>query len=451
MKRKVSIETFGCRYNRLESAEIAYELEKEGYAPVINGDSPDVVVINTCTVTGRSDAKCRAAIRRAKLANPQALVVVAGCYPETNPDEVAMVKGADIVVGNAGKHKIAQALGRLNGAGADKAGRGDTAPTGDMLVRPITRMEGRTNAYLNIQTGCDEACSFCVVRLARGKSRSARPQEVIAQVNRLARAGIKEVALSGINVGEFGKGKDEGLARLIEGILGATKIERIRLSSINPNNVTDELINVMARSSRFCRHLHIPLQSGSDTVLERMRRPYTRKEYEELLARLTGRIPDIGIGADVMVGFPGETDEEFNETLEMIESSPVMMLHVFAYSPRENTLAFDYPHPVTKDKRKRRAMILKELSAKLSRKMRERFTGKTLNVLIENERDREGYLKGFTDNYLPVKLQGSDATLNRIVPVKMISSNDSRLVGAPLEGSSTPVINKEQSPGGSLE
>ncbi len=428
MKQKVSIETFGCRYNRLESAEIAYELEKEGYTLAINGDSPDVVVINTCTVTGRSDAKCRAAIRRAKSANPGALVVVAGCYSETSPDEVAQVKGADVVVGNADKHNIARALRQLNGDGAAKAHKSE--PTaGEMLVRPITGMEGRTNAYLNIQSGCDEVCSFCVVRHARGKSRSARPEEVIAQVDRLAKAGIKEVALSGINVGEFGKGRDEGLARLVAGILEETKIERIRLSSINPNNVTDELITVMAKSPRLCRHLHIPLQSGSDSVLKRMLRPYTPKEYEELLTRLTDRIPDIGIGADVMVGFPGETEDEFAETVELIERSPIMMLHVFSYSPREGTLAFDYPGHVNKDIRKSRARILKELSATLNSKMRKKYIGKTLNTLVENRRDSDGYLKGFTDNYLPVRLQGDAAALNRIVPVKMISSEDHRLIG----------------------
>ncbi len=451
-RNKISFETLGCRYNRLESAEMAYELERAGYAKAKEGETSDVVVINSCTVTDRSDAKCRSTIRRVKAKNPDAVVVVTGCYSETNPDEVAKEPGVDIVVGNSGKFEIGELLSKLEADTSSTASvtnddkRFNVRPVTGMdgrtnayrianddkkfNVRPVTGMDGRTNAYIKVQAGCDEVCSFCIVRIARGRSSSARGSDVVEQVKRLHESGIKEVVLSGINLGEYGYAKNENIAWLLSKLVDETEIARIRLSSINPNNVTDELINLMAGSSRICRHLHIPLQSGSDSVLKRMRRPYTAKEYENLLNRLADKIPAIGLGADVMVGFPGETEKEFNETFDVIKNVPLMALHVFAYSLREGTEAFAMNGPIPKTVKKERSAKLKNLAQQKGQEFRERFIGTTLPVLIENTRDNAGNLKGFSDNYLQVVLDGPDSLINKIVPVKITVSEKEHLIGS---------------------
>ncbi|VAX22485.1 tRNA t(6)A37-methylthiotransferase [hydrothermal vent metagenome] len=428
-KRKISFETLGCRYNRLESSEMAYELEQAGYALAPSSGDSDVVVINTCSVTSKSAARCRVAVRKAKDANPKALIVVAGCYSETNPDEAIKLPGVDIVLDNLSKFDVAQALKKLNGISPLHIIKKEKRES--LEVRPITKMEGRTNAYLNIQSGCGEDCSFCIVKVARGKNRSASSTDIVTQVKRLSESGIKEVALSGINIGEFGKGGKDNLARLVMRILDETDIPRVRLSSINPNNVTDELIDLMASSPRFCRHLHIPLQSGSDSVLKRMNRPYSADMYEDLLNRLAERVPGIGLGADVMAGFPSETENEFHETFNLIERSPLMMLHVFSYSPRKGTEAYIMQNNVSKEIKKKRSALLKGLSIEKNKNMRGRFVGKNMNVLIENKRGKDGFLKGFSDNYLPVALKGPDKIRNEIVSVKILSDSGERLIGEP--------------------
>lgn len=430
-RNKISFETLGCRYNRLESAEMAYELERAGYAKAEEGDSSDVVVINSCTVTDRSDAKCRSTVRRVKAKNPDALVVVTGCYSETNPDEIAKEPGVDIVVGNSDKFNIGDLLSKLDVDGEPAVAKNISLSQQKFEVRPVTGMDGRTNAYIKVQGGCDEVCSFCIVRIARGKGRSADPSDVVEQVERLCGSGIKEVVLSGINLGEYGNGGGDTVASLLRLLIDKTKISRIRLSSINPNNVTDELLDVMVESPRVCRHLHIPLQSGSDTVLKRMLRPYAAREYSDLLSKLISRIPAIGLGADVMVGFPGETDDEFNETYGVIEQAPLMALHVFTYSPREGTEAYGMKNVLSKAVKKERTTRLKELAKRKGEEFRDRFVGSTLPVLVENSRDADGRLKGFSDNYLPVVLDGQDRLMNEIVPVKITGVSTEHLLGLP--------------------
>ena len=428
--RKVSFETLGCRYNRYETAEMAHELADAGYRVVKDNEEPDVVVINTCTVTDKSDTRCRAAVRRAKSKNPQARVVVAGCYVETNPEEASDVAGVDLALGAESKFSIATALANLDNGG-DKVITGSSAPP-KLPVRPVERLDGRTNTYINVQGGCDEVCSFCIVRVARGASRSADPDQIVSQIGRMVNAGAKEVVLSGVNLGDYGSGTSSTLAGLISQILDKTAIERIRLSSINPNTITDELIEVMAKEERICRHLHVPLQSGSNRILKLMRRPYTSMDYEILLDRLASKIPGIGIGADVMVGFPGETEVDFKMSYELLQRSAVMMFHVFAWSPRENTEAFMLEDRVTKLDAKRRSRELKELSSKKSKSFRADLIGKNLKVLVENSRGKDGGLKGFSDNYAPVVIEGPDDLKGKIIPVTILSANGNHLWGEPV-------------------
>ncbi|MDH4184775.1 MAG: MiaB/RimO family radical SAM methylthiotransferase, partial [Nitrospinota bacterium] len=335
------------------------------------------------------------------------------------PAAVARVEGVSLVLGNAEKFSMAQALTMLDArqAGAAPLVLADHGPMPASLpVRPISGMAGRTNAYLNVQSGCDETCSFCVVRLARGKSRSAGAQELVEQVKRLRDAGVKEVVLSGINIGQYQDGPVD-LAELMELILSRTDLPRARLSSINPNNITGRLIDLMAAEPRFCPHLHIPLQHGSDRILKLMRRPYTVEMYESLLNELASRVEGIGLGADVMTGFPGEAEEDHLATRALIQRLPLMMLHVFSYSPRQGTEAFSLPGQVAAGVARERAAELKSISEQKRRRFMEQYVGRKLQVLVENSRTPGGALKGFTQNYIPVQLQGPDSLLNTMAEV----------------------------------
>jgi len=427
MALKVSFETLGCRYNRFETAEMACDLENAGFVAAGPEETPDVIVINTCSVTSKSEAKCRAAIRQAHAQNPKAAVVVAGCYSQMNPEAIASEEGVALVLGNVEKFDLAMALRDLKNGEGERIRVGTKEAPTTLAVRPVKKLEGRTNAYVKIQSGCGEVCAFCIVKVARGKSISARPEEIVAQVRAMAESGVCEAVFTGINVGEYDGGI--GFAGLLEKTLEETDMRRIRISSINPQHVTDELIELMATSPRICRHLHIPLQSGSDGVLKRMRRPYTAAQYEALLNKLAERIPGIGIGADVMVGFPGETEEEFNETYSLIERSPIMMLHVFAYSPRKGTEAFDMPGRLEKSVLKQRSAALKALSGEKRLAAGKAMIGERLEVLVENTRGAGGRLKGFSGNYFPVTFNGPDSLMNTIAEVKIIKAIATGLEG----------------------
>lgn len=429
-RRKVSFETLGCRFNQFETAEMAHEMEKSGFAFTQAGERSDVVVINTCAVTAKSGARCRAAIRKAREEHPGAEVVVAGCYSETSPDQVAGEDGVSLVLGNVEKFGLASALASLDSGSARKimvgGANGVSAP---LAVRPVTSIEGRTNAYIKAQSGCGEECSYCIVRVARGKSVSADPDEIVAQIRRISEAGVKEIVFTGINLGEYRSKGGLDLAGLVKKTLDETPIPRIRLSSVNPQLVTDELIGLMAASPRVCRHLHVPLQSGSDAVLARMRRPYTSAQYEALLNKLAEKIPGIGIGADVMVGFPGETEEDFTMTRSLIERSPIMALHIFIYSPRGGTEAFRMSGRPLKDVSKARSATLKKLSEDKRERAGARFIGQSLDVLVENTQTDGGQLKGFSDNYHPVTFDGPDGLMNRIVSVRITGASGAGLAG----------------------
>ena len=428
-EKKVSFTTLGCRYNRMETAEMAHDLRMAGYRQAAEGDGPaDVVVINSCAVTHRSAAKSRAAIRDAVAKHPGAKVVVTGCYPQTDPKGAAGVEGVALALGNAEKRSLASALMKLEEdasaqplilAGADPAQQ-------PLPVRPVTAMEGRTNVYVNAQSGCDEICSFCVVRVARGSSRSAPAGALAEQARRLAEAGVGEMVISGINVGQYRDGEMD-LAGLLELVLKESDIPRVRLSSINPNEVTERLMELMAAEPRLMPHLHVPLQSGSDRILSLMRRPYTAEKYERLLYRLAEMIPGIGLGADVMTAFPGETEEDHIHTRALIERLPLMMLHVFSYSKRQGTEAAGLPGAVKAEDSRRRTNELKAVSAGKRERFMAAHAGKRLSILVESERTASGALKGFTQNYIPAALEGPDSARGRIVTAVGERALDGRL------------------------
>ncbi len=437
---KAAFTTIGCRFNQFETAEMEDIFKAMDFDIVPFSDSANIYVINTCTVTNRSDYRCRQTIRRAIQTNKDALIVVTGCYSQINPKEIGSIKGVDMILGNMEKLNIVNYLEEFN---VFKNGRreikkldntrifvSDINTAREFKSRKISNFSGRTSAYLKIQTGCDMTCSFCIVTIARGPSISEKPEIILNQAQELADSGFKEIVLTGVNLGSYGDNLNPKieLSELVEMLTSVKGIERIRLSSINPREVSEGLISLIKKTEKVCRHLHIPLQSGDNEILKRMRRDYSSEFYKDLIMKLKSDIPDIGIGADVIVGFPGEDKGKFKNTYKLIKELPLSYLHVFTYSQREGTDAYNYNGQIIESTKKERCSAIKKLGEKKSDRFRQGFIGKICKVLIENTRDREtGFLKGYTDNYIPVMLKacsersesGGDELMNKIVNVRI--------------------------------
>jgi threonylcarbamoyladenosine tRNA methylthiotransferase MtaB len=415
MDQKTKVITCGCRFNRYESAEIEERLGSE--------TDRDIVIINSCAVTSKSEAKSRHAVRRAVRENPDAAIVVSGCWAEIDPEAVIGIEGVDLVLGNEEKFHIPDYLD-----GGSETHVGGVNKADKFLETDAGRMENRTAAYLKIQNGCDEVCSFCVVRIARGKSRSASRSFITRQAAELAGKGAREIVLTGINIGQYGRDLDgeTGLASILAEI-AKRKDVRFRLSSINPREITDELIDVIAENENICRHLHIPLQSGSDRVLGRMRRPYSASEYRDTVERVASRIEGIGIGCDVMAGFPGETFNDFEESAAMLGELPFTYAHVFPYSERAQTESFNMeeavPHPV----RKERVAKLKEISAEKNLAFRQSLVGRKVEVLVEEQEGR--LLRGKSGNFVNVVLEGDSSLKGSLCEVVVESLTETGVMG----------------------
>lgn len=431
---KVALTTIGCRFNQFETAEME-ELFKSGNFEIVPFAShANIYVINTCTVTKKSDYQCRQTIRKAIKKNRDAFVIVTGCYSQTNPYEIGSIEGVDMILGNTDKLNILKHINNLN---KKKSGNpeiivGDISNSQGFNSITVSNFSGRTSAYLNVQTGCNQRCSFCIVVIARGPSISKKPVTVIRQAERLTEAGYKEIVLTGVNLGNYGNDIHPTLelSDLIEMLTNVKDIGRIRLSSINPKEITDRLISVIKKSEKVCRHLHIPLQSGDDDILRKMRRNYNSEFYKNLIIKLKGEMPDIGIGADVMVGFPGEDEIKFNNTYKLINELPFSYLHVFTYSPRAGTDAYGYNWHLPEPLKKERNLIIKNLGRLKSNVFRRNFIGKICRVLIENSRDREtGMLKGYTDNYIPVLLEGKDKLMNKLINIRITDLSADAVAG----------------------
>ncbi|HRT70888.1 MAG TPA: tRNA (N(6)-L-threonylcarbamoyladenosine(37)-C(2))-methylthiotransferase MtaB, partial [Syntrophales bacterium] len=385
---KVAVATLGCKVNQFDSALLAERLRSEGFTVVPFGEGADVCIINTCTVTARTDYQSRQLVRRARRYCPYAGIVVTGCYAQVAPAELAEMPGVAAVVGNAEKDALPGFLDRiLDERGKIIVGdirRCDSLPSGTADVFP-----GRTRAILKVQDGCDAFCTYCIVPFSRGRSRSLPPSDVLRQAARFAESGYREVVLTGIHLGSYGSDLEPpaSLAGLLAGFDDIDGVERVRLSSIEPMEVTPELISRMASSEKLCRHLHVPLQSGDDRILKLMGRNYTGDQFRLLVKGLTEAVPDIAVGVDVMTGFPGEGEEEFRRTAALIEELPLAYLHVFPYSRRPGTPAADFPHQVPEEAKKRRAALLRSLGAKKRASFARRFIGKEVSVLVEGKAD----------------------------------------------------------------
>jgi threonylcarbamoyladenosine tRNA methylthiotransferase MtaB len=436
-KEKVALTTLGCKVNQYESAALAEDLRKKGFSLVSFRSPADIYIINTCTVTAFSDFQARQLIRRAKRSNPQAKIIVTGCYAQVAAADIAVLNGVNLVVGNNQKHTIPALLqkGVINSKGTLSD---DIFQQNSFCEILLDKMPGRTRAFLKIQDGCNSFCSYCIVPFARGKSRSLPPEKVLKAVNIFALNDYREIVLTGIHLGTYGYDLNPptNLTSILRQIMNGRKNVRFRLSSIEPREITDELLHLLNKEDILCPHLHIPLQSGDDKILQLMKRDYDSYFYRMLIEKISIVLSDLAIGVDVMVGFPGEGDAEFNNTFKLLQDLPVAYLHVFPYSERPGTTAQKLYPKVPEKTKKERASILRNLSSKKREEFSLRFLGKKLDVLVEKGKDkRTGLMKGFSNNYLPVLLENNDSSVaNRIVKICAEKYHDGKLYGKIVPG-----------------
>ncbi len=430
--KTVAFATLGCKLNQAETHEVEAQLASRGFRAVPFEEPAQVYVINTCTVTARADFSDRQMIRRAVARNPDALIVVTGCLAQTNPAAVARIPGVDLIVGNQEKYELAGLLDSLTKRARPLVRVGDIQTAVGLPVAPVTHFSGRSRAFVKIQDGCQHRCAFCIVPYARGGSRSQKPEVVVDQVSRLVEAGYGEFVLTGVDMGHYGWDlvPRTSLATLLPRLLDVPRLRRLRLSSLLPPYFTDELIEVLAGSPRICPHLHIPLQSGSDRVLRLMRRPYNTRIYRSLVERLSKAIPDLGLGADVIVGFPGETDADFEESRRLIEALPFSYLHVFSYSDRKGTEAVRLPDHLAPRVVAERSKTLRRLSQGLNLAFRRRLVGRPQEVLVLDTRDKAaGCLTGLTGNYVEVLFEGRDEWMKQFLSVTVGEVTADRTLG----------------------
>jgi threonylcarbamoyladenosine tRNA methylthiotransferase MtaB len=421
----VAFTTLGCRLNQVDTQELQGTLEARGYRTVTSAGDADVVVVNTCTVTARADFSDRQAIRRAGRLNPEARIVVTGCWAQVNPGAVAGVPGVDLVVGNGDKQRLPDLLDRL--LAGERGAEPETHVGGlesarELTPAPLGRVAGRSRAFLKLQDGCQHRCAFCVVPLARGVSRSREAGAVLDQARALVEAGHPEVVLTGVDLGHYGADllPRTTLAALLRALGEVRGLRWIRTSSLLPAYFTPDLLDVVTRSPRVAPHLHVPLQSGSDRVLRRMRRPYTSAMYRGLVDTLAGAIPRLGLGADVIVGFPGERDVDFEQTMALVDALPLTYLHVFPYSDRPGTEASGLDGHLAPGVVTERAGRLRALGRAKNLAFRRGLVGRTEDVLVLETRDRaSGRLVGLTGNYVEVRFDGEDALIGTLTRVRL--------------------------------
>lgn len=423
--KKVALYTLGCKLNFSETSSIARMFQEEGFARVDFNDTPDIFVINTCSVTENADKKCKQLVKKAKKINPDAFVAIIGCYAQLKPEEIAQIHGVNMVLGAAEKFKIVDYFNQQEKSEIAQVYASKIKEAKDFI--PSYSHGDRTRSFLKIQDGCDYFCTFCTIPLARGKSRNQSIAETVKVTEEIAKTNIKEVVLTGVNIGDFGQGEGkENFYQLVQALDKVDGINRYRISSIEPNLLSNDIIDFVSESDKFMPHFHIPLQSGSNKILKMMRRKYLKELYSERVYRIKEKMPHACIGVDVIVGFPDETEEDFLTTYNFLNELPISYLHVFTYSERQNTTAVKLDNPVPKEVRSERSKMLHILSEKKKRYFYEQFLDKSFNVLLEAEQ-HEGFLNGFTENYIKVKVPYEAALENTIQQIN-ISTIDSENV-----------------------
>jgi len=428
----VAFATLGCKLNQVESQELRAILEDRGYRAVGFDEAAQVYVINTCTVTAKADYSDRQMIRRAIARNPNALIVATGCYAQTDPQAIARIPGVDLIVGHQEKWGLADLLQSLKKQVAPLVKVGEIREARSLPAVPVIRHSERSRAFVKVQDGCQHRCAFCIVPYARGRSRSQDPELVVEQVRQLVASGHREVVLTGVDMGHYGRDRvpPTTLAALLARVAEVPGLRRLRLSSILPAYFSEELIEVVSSSPLICPHLHIPLQSGSDSVLRSMRRPYNTAIYTSLVERLSRAMPDLGLGTDVIAGFPGEREADFEETVRLIEGLPFSYLHVFSYSDRKGTEATRLPDHLPPRVIAQRSKALRALSRAKNLAFRRTLLGRTLELLVLETREKgTGLLTGLTGNYVELSFSGPDSLMGQLANVTITDVQPERTLG----------------------
>jgi len=414
----VALHTNGCKLNFSETSTIGKQFLSNGFSVVDFDSNADVYVFNTCTVTENAEKDCRQLIRKALRQNPDAYIIVTGCYAQLRPVEIAGIEGVDAVLGSNEKFQLFSLLKNFNSSNIACVHVGSLSDINEFGEAHSTEADNRTRAYFKIQDGCDYNCSFCTIPLARGSSRSMEPDKAVEEFRNLVEDGYKEIILTGVNVGDYGKDLNVGLYNLLLKLIKIDGDFRIRISSIEPNLLIDDIIDLIAEEDKICNHLHIPLQSGSSKILNSMQRRYTVGDYENVIIKAHEKINDLGVGVDVIVGFPGETENHFIETHNFLRDLPISYLHVFTYSERPDTKAIDLPNIVEMKERKRRNKILRILSEKKKHSFYESMIGKNSTILFEDE-VIDGIMKGFTSNYIRIVNDYDESVINKLEEIEI--------------------------------
>jgi threonylcarbamoyladenosine tRNA methylthiotransferase MtaB len=419
VSKKVALHTLGCRLNFSESGTIAKGFSDRGYEVVEFGQPADVVFLNTCTVTDQADSTCRQLIRKAHRSSPEGKIVVAGCYAQMDAERIKEMQGVDLVLGTTEKYKV---FDYLNEEGSDVI---KTDKTIDFYGAATSSEEGHTRSFLKIQDGCNYICSFCIIPQARGRSRAISVKEALEQALHLKESGFKEIVLTGVNIGEYESSSGERLVDLIRAV-ATSGIERLRLSSVEPNTMTPELVSVLKDTPAFLDHFHIPLQSGSDEILTKMRRRYLKQDYERVIERVLKAFPEAGIGADIIAGHPGESKSHFEETLSFVRELPLTHFHVFPFSRRKNTLSAKMEDQIPHATKKERVQELLFLGEAKLRMFAQDQSGKVNQVLFER-RDKNGLWTGYTTNFVKVRVKSEADLKNKIrnVALKGLAQDNS--------------------------
>ncbi len=426
--KKVAFYTLGCKLNYSETSTISRKFEEKGYQKVDFIDQPDIFIINTCSVTENADKKCRKVVREARAISPNAYVAIIGCYAQLKPKEISEIPGVDAVLGASEKFRLVELLDGF--VRPEKPAVFATDIESVSSFNTSYSLYDRTRTFLKVQDGCDYSCTFCTIPLARGSSRSDSIANIVSHARDIAKTGVKEIVLTGVNTGDFGLQdgvRKERFIELIKALDEIDGIDRLRISSIEPNLLTNEIIDFVSQSKRFVPHFHIPLQSGSNAILKLMRRRYQRELYVERVAKIKSVMPHACIGVDVIVGFPGETQEYFLETYQFLNELDISYLHVFTYSERENTIASQLPGVVPMRDRNERSRMLHILSDKKRRSFYEANLGKSFNVLFENDIE-DGLMHGFTENYIRVAAKYDPILINELKKVNLTSINQKGVV-----------------------
>ena len=429
-KKKAAVYVLGCKVNQAEAEAIAQMFDSAGYEIVDFSQKANVYVIHTCTVTKESERKCRQAIRRAVNLNPDAVIAVTGCYAQTSFDDVLSIEGVDVVVGTSGRSRIVELVEEAFKKKETVVAVADISHEGFKSFEELPLYYSkRVRAFLKIQEGCQEFCTYCIIPYARGPIRSMPREDVLKRIREMVDRGYKEVVISGIRLGAYGKDFNPpySLAELLTEILNKTDVKRLRVSSIDPQDFTPQLVEVLTEKRTICPHFHIPLQSGDDYVLKRMGRKYSTEEYARIIERIRAKRPEVSFTTDVMVGFPGESEENFLNTLNFIKEMGFMDIHVFKFSPRKGTPAYSFPDQVPGNIKKKRSEEVQKLAAELYRKFASGFLGKTLDVLVEQLKD--DLWVGHAPNYLLVKFPSPKDLQGEIVKVKISGVGDKFVLG----------------------